>query len=448
MLCWIKDIANILQVDYEGPNLEVRGVSIDCRTLEKGDLFIALKGNRYDGHTFIEQAIARGAVGVVTAAGSEAIPTIQLQVEHTGQALKSLAVAHRQKFKGPVVAVTGSCGKSTTKQFIASILELEGPTLSNPGSYNNDIGVPLTLLMLREPHRYLVQELGANHAGEIAELTHMVRPDVAIITQVGMAHLAGFGSLEGIACAKAEIFQGLQETGTAVINNDDQFAHAWRKRLGLKQVVTFGIEYESDIMARHLVCNAQHCDSFELHTPKGTAHVQLPMMGRHNVNNALAAAAAAYALDIPLAKIAQGLSHTQALDMRMRSWTTPSGITLIDDSYNANPSSVLAALTHLAQYPGRKIFVMGEMGELGEQAITLHGDMGLEAKRLGIDQVYGYGALTEYAVDAYDGDGQFFIDQETLISNLKDELRAPCTVLIKGSRSAKMEQVAQALKEI
>ena len=425
-------------------DVEFSTVSTDSRNIKPGQLFIALVGPNFDGHQFIKEITQKGAAAAIV---SKPIKTDLplLQVADTNKALGQLAAWHRQQMQLPIIALTGSCGKTTVKEMTRCILAECGTTLANEGTLNNDIGVPLTLLKLQPEHRYAVIELGANNPGEIAYLTQMTKPQVAFINNIAPAHLAGFGSIEGVARAKAEIFTGLKENGIALVNVDDHYANWIKEKLNGKKIITFGIEHAADFQAQTLKADAEERFSFILKTPQGEINIQLPVLGKHNVLNALAAAAATSAVGASLNAIKAGLEKMRAVSGRLVVRQGQAGARIFDDTYNANPFSVRTALQVLANYKGERIFVFGDMGELGEQAEQMHQEIGEFAKQLGINRLYAWGKLSKATVKAF-GEGAYHFDDKSQLSDaVKNILKPDVTVLVKGSRSAKMEQVVAAL---
>lgn len=425
-----------------GADREFHGVSTDSRAIESGMLFVALKGPHHDGHEHAVAAVAAGAVAVLVERPlNVAVP--QLLVTDSRLALGRLAALWREHLGTPLVAVTGSNGKTTVKEMCTAILQQAGNTLSTRGNLNNDIGVPLTLLRLQPEHDYGVIEMGANHAGEIAYLTDLVRPQVAIITNAGPAHLEGFGSIEGVARAKGEIYQGLSEEGVAVINADDTYTEVWRELSAAHRNLSFGLEQPADIGVRGM--GDLHGSELEVLTPLGEFSLSLALPGRHNIMNALAAIGAAIAMGLDLDVIAAGLNHMLPVGGRLQVRTGRDGATILDDSYNANPSSMRAGLEVLAGCDGLRYLAMGDMGELGEQAAELHRNVGRDARALGIDRLYATGKLSRQACEAFGDNGYFFDRQEQLIEALLPQLNNNTTVLVKGSRSSHMEHVVAAL---
>ena len=438
-----------------GADRPFAGVGIDSRRLARDALFVALPGERVDGHAFLAQARARGAAGALVSRFDPDVPLAQLVVPDVRAALVALAVLWRGTFRGPVVALTGSNGKTTVKEMIAAMLGTRGEVWATPGNYNNELGVPLSLLGLDPArHEAAVFELGANHAGEIAQLTQWVRPDVGLITQAGRAHLEGFGSLEGVARAKGELIAGLAPGAVAVINADDVFAPYW-STLARGRVVRFGFAPEADVRAdpaaRRVAADADGtAQRFQLQTPSGAAELRLGFLGRHNLRNALAAAAVGEALGLSVEAIAAGLATARPAPGRLNWLIGTGGVRVIDDTYNANPTSMTAAIDVLAELPGERWLVIGDMAELGPDAAALHAEMGAHARAQGIGRVYACGPLSAAAVDAFGAGARHFADQDALTGSLLGDLggcKVPPTLLIKGSRRMAMERVVAALKQ-
>lgn len=427
--------------------LSFSGISIDSRTIKQGNLFIALKGSRLNGHQFIESAILQGAMAIVTEEPHTASVPVFL-VKDARLALANIAGDWRKKFNIPIIALTGSCGKTTVKEMIAAILGPSGPVLATEGNLNNEIGVPLTLCKLNAHHKRAVFELGATKKGDIAYLTQFVQPTSALITHVTAAHVTGFGSLEGIAAAKSEIYYQLGEAGVAIVNQDDPFAAYWysvnRAFSHKRRIITFGVSRDAEIIATHVEMRAAGCYAFLLRTPQGQAAIQLSLPGQHQVQNALAAAAVGVACDISLPDIAEGLRQVKPIPGRLTVQYTKSGVTLVDDTYNANLGSVRAAIAFLKSQPGVKILVLGDLAELGEMAQEIHTQLGEEAKTAGISHVYTLGILSRFASEAF-GNGVHCTELEALIGHLKKHLKTGTTILVKGSRVSAMERVIQML---
>lgn len=440
----LSEIAKILDAPFKGDDVEVGSISIDTRELVPGQLFIAIKGEQFDGHDFLASAIEKNAAGVVISTKQE-LPIPTIQVPDTRIALGKIAAFHRDKFQVPVIGITGSCGKTTTKSMLASVLSRMGSTLSPEKSFNNDVGVPLTLLKLNPNYKYVVAEMGANHPGEIAYLSGIAKQNVAVIINVAPAHLAGFGTEEGVATAKGEIYQRLSGTDVAIINNDDKYANFWLKNLKTNHVITFGIKNPADVMASNIRLDEEGKAMFDVTYPSGNLKIHLCVLGIHNVVNALATIAAAYAVGANAEAIERGLSKASAVSKRLVRYKGQAGSLIIDDTYNANPLSVSAALEILTHGNGEKIFVFGDMAELGSEEKQLHVEVGKNARRLGINKLYACGKLTQLTVDAFGENGFYYQDQASLISALKPTLHSNSVVLIKGSRSSRMENIVQAL---
>lgn len=435
-----------------GADVRFNGVSSDSRKIARHDLFVALRGENFDGFEFVAGAVQSGAAAVMVNASSyeappatlAACPSI-LAVEDTRLAMGRLAGWWRRQFDISLVAVTGSNGKTTVKEMLAAILrEAAGSAdavLATRGNFNNDIGMPLTLLQLNAAHRYAVIEMGMSHPGEIDYLTQIAAPDVALITNASGAHLAGLGSVEAVARAKGEIFSGLKHHGTAVINADDAYASLWRAQIGAHPLLEFGLEPQADV---HGTWQARGYGlRLDVVAQQGIFTADLQVPGVHNARNALAATAAAIVLNIPLETIAAGLEKFGGVPGRMQRKPALHGANLIDDTYNANPASLLAAISVLAQAPGKRILVLGDMGELGDDAARFHAEIGAEARRAGIEKLFALGALSVNAVREFGGGAQHFERIADLQEVLQNELDATTTVLVKGSRFMKMERVVQ-----
>ena len=430
--------ARVLDGALAGRDAEFTGVSTDTRTLARGDLFVALTGPRFDGHAFVTEAAARGAVGaLVTRAVDAVVPTVQ--VADTRLALGRLAAHWRAQFAIPVIAVTGSNGKTTVKNMIAAIMQETGPGLATQGNLNNDIGVPLTLLRLRERDRYAVIEMGMNHPGEIDYLTHLTRPTIALINNAAAAHLAGLGSVEAVARAKGEIYAGLGDDGIAIVNADDDYAGLWCELAGRRRIISFGLDKPADVSAEYTL--GADGSTIHLHTPQGGISMRLSLLGRHNVMNALAAGSAALAGGARLADIQAGLEKLKAVSGRLEVKSGANGARVLDDTYNANPGSLAAGVEVLKAAAGERVLVLGDMGELGEAAADIHRRVGALAVRLGIERLYAVGELTREAVAAFGTNARHFESQEALIDDLRRAMHADMTILVKGSRSSKMERV-------
>lgn len=425
-----------------GADGEFMGVTTDSRKVARGQLFVALKGERHDGHEYAAGALEQGAAGIVVD-HDMGLDVAQIVVADTRLALGALAAGWRGRLQLPPVAVTGSNGKTTVKEMLASILRRQGPGFATEGNFNNDIGVPLMLFRLAPEHRWAVLELGANHPGEIDYLAKLVSPSVALITNAGPAHLDGFGSIEGVARAKGEIYGGLPADGTAIINVDSPFAPLWCELAGGRRVISFGLDNKADVSAAWEAIEGGN--RLELRLPDGSVSVDLPLPGRHNVMNALASAAAATALGVPAKDIAAGLEAVVAAPGRLRFCEGDNGARLIDDTYNANPASLRAGIEVLAGCAGRRYLALGDMAELGPTAPELHAEAGRMAREMGIERLYATGRLSCHAAESFGARGRCFDSPDDLAAALRPELNANTTVLIKGSRSVRMERVVTAL---
>jgi len=438
----LSDAAKALQVELTGSDVEFDGVSTDSRSVRPGQLFVALKGPNFDGHEYVGQAIKSGAAAAMVQTRLD-IKAPQLVVGNCLKALGQLGSYWRRHLGLPIVAVTGSNGKTTVKEMIAAILSQIGEIYATRGNLNNDIGVPLTLLSLESKHKAAVVEMGANHPQEISYLTQLALPNVALVNNAAAAHLEGFGSLEGVANAKGEIFQGLQGKGIAVINVDDPFADLWRSLASGNRVITFGLENPADV-----TCEWQWTPDgmgISVNTPAGEFSAQINVIGKHNVMNALAAVSAGLAANVPLAAIKAGLQAMQAVPGRLQLKKGVNGSLLIDDTYNANPSSLKAALGVLAHFEGKKLVALGDMGELGAGAEQLHHDAGEQCREFNITQLCTVGNNSRFAVQNFGVDGHHFESHEDMIAYLEKQLDKNSILLIKGSRSMRMERIVNGL---
>jgi UDP-N-acetylmuramoyl-tripeptide--D-alanyl-D-alanine ligase len=439
-MSWLKlsEIAGLAGGRLQGPDVSIDAVSTDSRTVKEGHLFIALRGERFDGHQFVGQ----GGMSAAMVSQHCAAKISQIIVADTLAALGRLARGWRQRLASPVIGLTGSNGKTTVKEMLYSILSRRGQTLATQGNLNNHIGVPLTLLRMRSDHRHSVIEMGANHPGEIAYLTDIAMPDVGLVTNAGPAHLEGFGNLQGVVKAKGELFRGLKPEAIAVINADDQACKAWSAMAFGRKVVRFGFSPLADVRGLQY-----QGGTLTLRSPLGELCVSLPLAGRHNAVNALGAAAASLALGVDLADIKAGLEAMQPVKGRLASKRAYGGARLIDDSYNANPGSMSAAIEYLAAQPGRRWLVIGDMGELGIEGGKLHADMGKLAKERGLDRLYAYGKLSAAAAEAFGVHSFHFDSIEALSHSLREELEPDVIVLVKGSRSMRLERLVEALRD-
>lgn len=440
----LSEIAAVTGGVLHGDDMAITLVGTDTRKLPIGCLFIALKGVNFDAHDYIAQAHDAGAAALMVQRRVESdLP--QVVVDDTRLALGRLGRAWRQRMSATVVAVTGSNGKTSVKEMIAAILSKVAPTLATEGNLNNDIGVPLMLMRIQPEHRFAVIEMGTNHPGEIGYLTGLGLPDIALITNAGTAHLENLGSVEGVAREKGDIYSGLTNEGVAIINNDDVYAGYWRELNRCRKVMSFGVSDSAEVWASW----EENTDGslVSLHCPMGEAQFQLHVLGRHNVANAMAAAAACLAAGVSLAQVCEGLASVQPVPGRLQPRKGIHGARLIHDAYNANPGSVSAAVNVLAGCVGRRVLVLGDMAELGGDAEAFHHSVGTQARTKGIDALYATGVLTRRAVEGFGAGARHFASKEALISALRGELSSETVVLVKGSRSMRMEQVIEALSE-
>ncbi len=490
----MSEIAQKIGAQMIGEDVDISTVFTDSRRENPKGLFVALKGPHFDAHRFVDGVLDSGASGVVVEHPVETDKT-QIVVSNTRLALAEIARLNRDKSQAKYIGITGSSGKTTVKEMVASILQLSGKTFATLGNLNNDIGVPLTLLDIDETIEFGVIELGANHAGEVAFTADITRPDVALVNNVSAAHLEGFGDLHGVARAKREIYSALSQDGIAVLNGDDDFFDYLQKKITAKKMI-FSVKADADVMAKNIQLNDNQSSTFELHylpkqnlpkqnLPKQNLPKQkllqqdlpqqelpqqvticLPVVGQHNIANALAAASCCLAVGISLSQIAAGLENTPVVAGRLVIHQLGSGCRMIDDTYNANIASMKAAIDLLSQYPAPKILVLGDMAELGESGRQYHQQVGEYAKQANIDKLFSCGVLTQFSQMAFtesdddyrsshqkqsgqisDRRGQHFNHQKELVKKLKQEAMADVTILIKGSRSAHMENIVQALLE-
>ena len=440
----LSAVAQEVRGELVGEDAEFGAVSIDSRELESGSLFVAIAGERFDGNDFLADAHSRGAAGAMVSRQAS-IPLPQVKVLDTRAAFGRVACAWRENFSIPVVAVTGSNGKTTVKELIASILGARRSICVTRGNLNNDLGVPLTLMELGEEHEALVIELGANHAGEIDYLSGLAQPTVGVITNANAAHLEGFGSVAGVAAAKGELLDHLPRAGAAVINADDEYCADWRARSRAEEVIAFGLGAAADCTVRGEIVPRQGGSRFTLQLPEGAElQVELPLAGRHNVMNSLAAAAATHALGASGEEIQSGLSQAHAVKGRLNLLSGRGGALIIDDSYNANPESARAALDYLRGCDGNRVFVLGDMAELGETAPALHREIG-EYARDCCDALFAVGDLSRHAAAAYGERGRFFPELASLQQALEPLLAEDTTLLLKGSRVMELDRLAARL---
>jgi len=434
----LSRIAQILGLPQPAHDPMITSVVVDSRKVEYGSLFAALPGSRVDGHDFVGSAVDLGAAAVLGSRPVEAaVP--QLVVGDVLAALGEIARHIRTELNPAVIGITGSNGKTTVKEMLASILRQQDDVLATEGNFNNELGVPLTLFRLEGHHRYAVLELGASKAGDIAVLANIARPDIGLITNVGPAHLQGFGSEEGVARAKGELYATLPAGGCAILNGDQPWCEMWRRLNTAGRLLTFGEGASNDVRLD------PDCAVTRLYTPAGVIEADLTLPGRHNQVNAAAAAAAAIALEIPLASIGCGLQAVAPVPGRLNLIRTEYGWTVIDDTYNANPASLYSAMQVLSGMQGKAWLVLGDMKELGENSQKLHAEVGETAALLGINRLYTVGEMAAVTARAFGEDALHFNDKPTLIAALKKELHPGINCLVKGSRSMGMEQVVRAI---
>lgn len=427
-----------------GVNTEFRGVSIDTRSISSGELFVALQGPNFDGSTFVTAAAERhAAAAVVNKLAGTVIPSIT--VTDTRLALGKLAASWRAQMSARVVGITGSNGKTTLKELIASCLSESANTLATQGNLNNDIGLPLMLLRLSAEHHYAVLEMGANHAGEIEYLTSLAAPSVVAITNAGPAHLEGFGSVKGVAQAKGEILQSANRPRAAILNHDDVYFDYWRSLVSDLEIVSFGLTSRASVNASDIRI-VEAGSTFRLHLANEEVLIELPLQGIHNVRNACAAAAVCQTLDLSAAQIKSGLESTTVVAGRLQPVTGIGGARVFDDSYNANPVSVIAAAEFLAAQSGTSILVLGDMGELGTESESLHKAVGVAAKKAGIDRLLATGEMSRKTADAFGAGADWFSTVDEIIGELRSCLCGGSNVLVKGSRSMRMGRVVRAIQ--
>lgn len=439
----LTEIVSALNATLNGTDVQFTSCSTDTRQLRPQAIYIALVGENFDGHNFIQQAQAKGAVAAIVSKNVKTdLPT--LRVHDTRLALGDLAYLWRQQFDLPIIAITGSNGKTTTKEMLKAIFSQHHPVLATKGNLNNDIGVPLTLFGLNGEHRYAIIEMGANHMGEIAALTEITKPTCAIITQCAPAHLEGFGSIEGVAKAKGEIFSNLPSDGIAIINADDKYAKLWHDLATSHQIKTYGLTNQADVTAKNIILqNAS--SNFTLQTPIGDIEIELPLPGQHNIMNALAASSGALANNCTLQTIQQGLKSMLPVMGRLQ--IIKSKITLINDTYNANPTSLKAALQVLSNNSAPHWLALGDMGELGTDSIKFHQQAGQLAKEFGVEKLWTIGDISQHATTSFGEGSQHFTNHTDLVQSILTQLPSSATLLIKGSRAMQMEKIVQALEE-
>jgi len=443
----LRDAARVVGGELIGEDRPFGCVSTDSRTLKPGALFVALRGPNFDGAAFVQAAAAQGAIGALAERATPA-PLPQVVVPDALRALQELARAWRAEFTLPVLAVAGSNGKTTAKEMTAAILSRMGLCMATHGNLNNHIGVPVTLMRLEASHHSAVIEMGANAIGDVAALMSVAQPTIGLITNAGAEHLEGFGNLDGVAKGEGETVSCLKPEGTAIINADDAYADYWRGVSGARRIVTFGVHRQADFAAKNVfqgIERGEFATRFTLACPLGERAVMLKAGGAHNVGNALAAAAAAAAAGASLEDIALGLADFRAVSGRLQLKAGTRGSWIIDDSYNANPSSVRAGLEVLRSLTGVTWLVLGDMAELGDVSHDSHAHIGSYARECGVKRLFAVGPLSSRAVETYGSGGEWFADTDSLTRRLQAELSSGVTVLIKGSRINRLERVVQAV---
>ena len=457
----IKPLAIIENSDQQADEIQALRINTDTRTIQQGDIFLALRGDHFDGHDYLEQAQKSGAVAAIVdaqyVAGKDSLPL--LVVANTLQALGQASLWNRQKFTGSLIAITGSAGKTSVKSMASHMMTLLGDCWATPGNFNNHIGAPLTLLGIEPQHKAAVIELGASAEGEIAYTAQFAQPDVVIITNVSSAHLEGFGSIETIMRTKGEIIDSLAESGCAVLNADDVFYADWVVRAGQRQVISFGIENYADVMAKNIICDTRGSRFDVVYQSQNvkpqTVACEIPLLGQHNVLNALSAIAAGLALGLELEKIAAQFKTLPMVDGRLQ-WVDGEGqIRILNDSYNASPASVKAAIDVLALWKEKAWLVLGDMAELGDDSAAIHAEIGEYAQQKGIAHFVATGTACRDAVEAFtqtlaneevaNRSAHWFKQQCELLNYINEHKQPGQVFLVKGSRSAGMDKVVTAL---
>ncbi len=445
----LQEMSRVVGVECTDSNIRIDSISIDTRTLNPGDCYLALKGAQFDGHDFVVQAEELQAAAIICESSQE-INIPQVVVSNTRDALAKLGRANRHKSAAKIVAVTGSNGKTTVKEMIASILTEVGQTLATSGNLNNDIGVPLTLLRLSDEDAFGVIEMGANHPGDIAYLSQCVEPNIGVITNISAAHLEGFGTLEGVAKTKCELLESLGESGISILNKDDVFFDFCVQCAGPSKVISFGLSRLADVSASAIkeeLSAGKMLTQFTVKHKQVRFDVKLGLVGGHNIKNALAASAVAIALGVDWQSIQKGLEKVRPVPGRMEPLVMANGTVIINDTYNANPASLGAALAVLKGSGSEFWVVLGAMGELGEDSRLLHDQVGQQIRLMGAMRLLAIGPDAKSTADAFGNGAVFFETQEAMISMLKKELTGVETILVKGSRKQKMENVVSALMQ-
>jgi UDP-N-acetylmuramoyl-tripeptide--D-alanyl-D-alanine ligase len=447
MKIMLSEIAKYVKGEHIGADAAITSTSIDTRAIQPGELYVAIKGHQFDGNEFVGKAEQAGAIAAILHRGY-ATKLPHVLVNDTRLALGQLASAWRNKASAKIVGITGSNGKTTVKEMTAAVLGMAGSVLFTKGNLNNDIGVPLTLLRLNETHQYAVIEMGANHIGEIAYVNAVAKPDVVILNNAGAAHIEGFGSLDGVAKGKGEIIETLKSDGIAILNRDDKYFGYWQSLMGNRKILSFGLSADADITARNIeteIIADAFATTFDLVVHQTLLKVQLKLAGEHNVMNALAATAAGLALALSPEQIKQGLESVKPVTGRLQPLVGRLGNIVIDDTYNANATSLKAGLDVLVNCKGKHWVVLGAFGELGSDSAKIHEEIGELIISKGVVRLLAIGSDAKNTVRVFGKGATFFDSQDELINTLKAELTGDETVLIKGSRMQQMEQVVAAL---
>ena len=439
----LSDLARALDCRLTGADGEVLGVSTDTRSLQIGNLFVALRGDRFDGHGFLAQAKAAGAIGALVDRVDPTLELAQIEVPNTLLALGEIARRWRLCLPARVVALTGSNGKTTVKTMVAAILAEAGRTCATEGSLNNEIGLPLTICKLSEDDRFAVLEMGAGQPGDIEYLAAIGRPDVALVNNIAPAHLERLGSLDGIARTKGSIYENMDDRGIAVLNLDDAYAESFRERIGERRTMTFAMQ-DPGADVRVTVMDTVR-NRIRLDTLIGKVELELPFEGRHNALNAAAATALALAAGANLGHVYAGLSKARPVAGRLNRIAHVSGALILDDSYNANPASIKAGIDALRLLPGEHWLALGDVKELGPSGPELHADIGRYAAQAGIRRLFAVGDLSRHTVEGFGTGAQHFANQSELLAALAPALGAQINLLIKGSHSSAMDRITRAL---
>ncbi len=438
----LTEISAVLSGNISGDDLLISSICTDTRNIQKGDLYVALKGENFDGNKFVATAFENGAAAVICEKRTPGKGP-QIVVDNTLTALGKLAAYCRSKSTAKIVAITGSNGKTTVKEMVAAILREKGKTVSTQGNFNNEIGLPLSILQLEGDEQFAVLEMGASKIGDIDYLTTIASPDIAIITNVSAAHIEGFGDITSIAKTKGEIFSGLTKNGIAILNIDDPFYDEWANGLSNKQIITFGMSPNADIQII-----GKDKQLLQIQTPKNSLNINIALPGEHNIKNALAAVAVTFALGISAEEIKNGLEKVHPVNGRLCFRKGINQSTIIDDSYNANPASLAAGLTVLAEQKNEKWLLFGDMGELGTEAEKFHKEVAINAKKAGVCRLLACGKFGEKVANEFGNGGKYFTDRKSLAAHLKSKLNSNISLLIKGSRFMKLNEIADQLVEV